>query len=167
MYDDFIELQPGALEKLRARLGAERVFKRCNSGDNPSAPGRLFRSGWFLPRMGLSSSSRQGNNKTNTNSSCLPTYNPQSDTAVSTINPSAPTVESLYLLLCINNSNFGADLHHERIQHISCDRALFHYLQEIYTQRRSTLQSAVSLRTVRSINLVKVCSLPINIYSTI
>ena len=166
LYDDFVELQPGALEELQGRLESESVFTRCDDGDNASAPGQLFGLGGFFSRTRPSSSSYQGNNRAPPSAGCLPTHNLHSGFTVSTTNASAPTVDLLYLLLCINSSNFGADLYYERIQHINCDRALFYYLHEIYAQRRSKLRSAISLRTVRSINLVKVCTLPLNLCST-
>ena len=156
MYDDFIEVQSGALKELRVRLESESTLTRCDNGDDSSTSGRLVGFRGFFSRTGQSSPSSQRNNRTTPNSGCLPTHNPQSGSAVSATNPSTPTTELLYLLLCINSSNFGANLYHEHIQHITCDRALFHHLCKVYAQRRSKLRLAISLRTVRSINIIKV-----------
>ncbi|KAF2175152.1 hypothetical protein K469DRAFT_680377 [Zopfia rhizophila CBS 207.26] len=155
LYDDFIELQPGGLGDLKRRLEDASAPRQCSSSNSATPAGALSIFGKFFSRMKPGSWSRRGNRKSPQDPGRLPTHHSLGHYAVSVANLSAPPTNVLYLLVCINSGNFGVELHHESIGHIKSDRALFHFLRESYAQRRSILLSAISLRTISSISLVK------------
>ena len=88
----------------------------------------------------------------------LPSYNPQQVTNASTINSTKPkTLLSTHLMLCMSASKFGVNLYQEDVSSLKADCELFPYLRKAYTLRRGWIRPFFSLRTVESIDFVKVC----------
>ncbi|KAH7125294.1 hypothetical protein B0J11DRAFT_301482 [Dendryphion nanum] len=155
IYDDFVELQPGALEDLRLRLQHRETPTDYNSG-SAKAWGRINSIfSWSVTSLMHILRGHGGQTRSNPNTGQLPTHNPP----ISSMNQFRATTpvssNPLYLLLCINSGRFGADLHQESMQQISCDQELFHFLRRIYAHRRNRLLRLFSLRTMNSIQFVK------------
>jgi hypothetical protein len=151
LYDDFIELEAGALDDLQMRLNSEGAVRRHADGNQGSSHGRFSRLNSLLSISGSLPSIR-GGTKGNAPSSCqLPTHNPSSG-APSVVR----TVQSLCLLLCMKSGTFGTQVHHEQLENIRCDRSLFGFLRKAHVERRNKLQRALSLHSVISIKLIQV-----------
>jgi hypothetical protein len=87
----------------------------------------------------------------------LPTHN---DAVALRSQPSTVSISKrtgpLYMLTCMENRHNGMTVTHDHVDHIKTDRLLFTLLRELYGRKRRYLQSLLSMRTLRSINLVKV-----------
>lgn len=157
--DDFIELRPGALKDLETCLNQNnkvRAHTNVNSYSNASG-------GWSISTLqSLAVTSyrnliRRSRPPPDPNDR-LPVHNSPDSQSASNAGKSPTLKDTLYLLLCIKSGRYGTELHHQNVADINSDRSLFLQLQEYFSQRQSKLRSALSMRTVKSIDLVKVRS---------
>lgn len=157
LFDDFVELRPGALKALEDRLnqGNKHSVQQHSRGTFEgntawTLSGLQSRIATCFRGILIPSSEPSDSNDR------LPVHNPHSDSKIS--QPSRPKQPShiLYILFCIDNDKNGTKLQHERVEHIQSDRPLFLLLREVYSRKRNVLRSMLSMRTVKSVNLVKV-----------
>jgi hypothetical protein len=148
--DDFLELRPGALDELKTTLASSRSPYPATSGVASGLAGSrnksYFNSIWsIVSDFGVRNAQK-----------ILPTNN--TSLAANTAKHTQGTTTSppiLYLLSCLEHGNFGVKMHNELLTDVENDQSLFQFLREIYTQQRS-IHSWLSLKTTRSLNLVRV-----------
>jgi len=177
LYDDFVEFEAeaGAVREMQAKLELRPLNDNERAEDHlpPSDPASqsrpvqyntigLLPGGTLLTALGNVFDSIGNSLATVTGvqrariQAGLPTNNSQITSGTIQLQPRQASVELLYLLLCINNSRHGTDLHHQHVGDISDDRSLIQMLARYYRCRRSALRTLFSMRTVRAVNLVKV-----------
>lgn len=153
LYDDFVELQPGALARLKDQLDQSEQALRGPNGSSEStrelisyllssllgSAGKFFSRGW--PRS----------------STELPFHRPPKNTIIVEGTQAQQETEIIYFLLCINNSRYGTRLYHESVSDIETDKGTFTLLRSTITRKRNRLLSFLSVRTVTRISLSKVC----------
>lgn len=152
MHDDFLELRVGALDELKAFLASSNAPHTTAAGGTNRPLGSAS-IGIFASIRSMFSNFRISNSR-----KTLPTNNTTpivSNAKQAQGSPTAPA--HLYLLSCLDHGSFGVKLHHELLTDVKNDRSLFRFLRDTYTQRQS-IRSWLSLKTIRSLNLVRVCA---------
>ncbi|TAQ87030.1 hypothetical protein B7494_g4654 [Chlorociboria aeruginascens] len=154
LYDDFIELKPGGLERLKQSLDNSSDSSTLGKTSSFDTISRTLFSGLQTLRRLLS----EKNVETG-----LPIHESQNcpDPQLSTNNPSpeASTPESqdlLYLLLCYNSGRFATRLLQIDLSALgpTSDQALFKNLRREYKSMRGFWTSYLSLRSLQSIKFV-------------
>lgn len=159
MYDDYIELRPGAVERLQKLLNDyfqadSTVTELVDAGSNPNFPTKgndifarmtswcrgllAFSKNWNLP-------SRQ------------PSRRPVDRLGVCPVIPHAqtPQVGHDFVLLCVPFMQRAVKLHQAEVCRINSDQEFFRLLRYYYASQRG-VKSWARLRRVQSIDFVKV-----------
>ncbi|KAI8960322.1 hypothetical protein F5Y11DRAFT_349574 [Daldinia sp. FL1419] len=149
LFDDFVEIKPGSLQKLQdslqgtARKGIPKKGNQSIIGFRNIRDGVRNSFGWIIRTL-LS-------NQSTGNGRALPLHRDPSST-------SGPVVlrppNLLRVLLCIHTGETGLRLHQERLQDINSDRELLHFLRKQYAAHRK-LTSWLTLRSVIRISLAR------------
>lgn len=153
MYDDYIELQPGAAERFESKL---REYFECivvdDLGTTKDTPTRSLASTaiTWLKRI------RQSNHL---QVSKLPRHHSSSQRSASQlgacpISPDTPPGDHNYVLLCVPFLR-TLKLYQPEVCKMNSDREIFRVLRYYYASQRKTSPWS-RLRTVRAINFIKV-----------
>ena len=155
MYDDFIEVRPGALADLEQRLNSAGGFYDCSpsSSNNTSyasdrgdhiSPGlRLGQLRWPWKAAGVQSSS-------------LPLHQRQvASDRISTQLPADNGRPELCIFLCVPYRRTANRLYPGVIEDVSTDNMLYSSLRSTYRTARKERISFLSLRTIKSIRFVR------------
>ncbi|OMP88187.1 hypothetical protein BK809_0002944, partial [Diplodia seriata] len=156
LYDDYVELKPGALKEFQMRLD-----QLSNPPVTSAAPGQgaagATRSGGSPVSTALNwLTGFAGASHKKTSGPCIPMHNTTATGACHSSAGPKPQRESLHLLLCMRDGRHATSLYQDGICEVGNDRQLFEFLQHGYKHRRGKLYSWLSLRVPEAINLVKV-----------
>ena len=154
LYDDFIEIRPGALADLEKSLISSGGFYECNpssSNTTSFASNRRDRTspgGWLGPiRWPWKTASVQ--------SPSLPLHERQDALdRVSTQPPADNERRGLCIFSCIPYRRTANKLYPAAVEDVSTDNALFSSLRSIYKTAREEHISLLSLKTIKSIRFV-------------
>lgn len=154
MYDDFIELRPGAAEKMKAALDAPNHQRSSGpdltSSNHPSpgqSSGRVPTGGSATPLAGLPSAN---------NHLSAPPYDPRPMHSRSASTTITCGPESRWLLVCAQAWQRPASLLHLNVCSTTSDQQLFTELSELYMSLKKAWWHRLSLKAVRSIRYVQV-----------
>lgn len=155
LYDDFIELRPGALADLEKKLNATTVFYECTPNSSSASlyatdlRDRTSPGGWLEQlRWPWTTAKVQ--------SPSLPLQQRQDDfKRVSTQLPPNNERRGLCIFLCIPYHRTADKLYPWVVEKISTDNALFSTLRSLYKTAREEQVSFLSLKTLRSIRFVR------------
>lgn len=155
LYDDFIEVRPGALADLEQSLNSTGGFYECNPGSSNATSyasnrrGRISPGGWL-------GSLRWPWKTANVQSPSLPLHERQSVLdRVSTQSPTDNERRGLCIFLCIPYRRTANKLYPALVEDVSTDNALFSFLRSIYKTAREGHISLLSLKRVKSIRFVR------------
>lgn len=155
MYDDFIEVRPGALVELEQRLNSAGGFYECNpSSSNATSyasdrrdrrsPGR-----WLGPL-------RWPWKTANVQSPSIPLHERQDALdRISTQLPADNEGRGLCIFLCVPYRRTANILYPGVVEDVSTDNALFSSLRTTYKAARREHISFLSLKTIKSIRFVR------------
>ena len=151
LFDDFIEVKPGALRELQNRLQEQNEVESADQEDHQFLRGRLKiiykKLDTFITWISRQASTKMGVNQTNYELPLRrdpgPPINPANDEKI------------LHLLLCIDKDEFWTRLYQQRLPCSNEDRDLFQFLREQYREHRGIV-SRYSLRGVNNLSLAKV-----------
>lgn len=149
LYDDFTELEPGALHTLEAELRSTNDTRTAKQHTRNLAES-IRRANNFLKHVLWSMCGW-----TSDEDGALPLHTLQHHT--DSLKSSQKDI--LHLLYCITNDESGTRLRQERLQHISTDYDLVLFLKEEYYKHRHVL-SWLKLRHVSQIFVSRVCKCP-------
>ncbi len=155
LYDDFIEIRPGALAELEKSLNTTRGFYECNpSSSNATSYARNARNrtppgGWLGPI-------RWPWKTVKVQSPSLPLHERQDalDRASAQL-PADNERRGLCIFLCIPYRRTANKLYPWVIEKVSTDNALFSSLRSLYKTARKEHISFLSLKTIKSIRFVR------------
>ena|SRR6266487_4367280 len=153
LYDDFVELQPGALARLNNQLSQSEQAQGSFTDSSESTHklisyvlSSIPSSAWaFL--FGRSSELPVK----------LPFHNALKDFTAAEVNQVQQRTEILYFLLCIGHGKYSTRLYHEPVSEVETDKTVFMLLRSSFARRRNRLLSLFSCRTVTRISLSRVC----------
>lgn len=154
MYDDYVELRPGAAKDLGKLLNEAYTNSRPVSGDRQSASEAYVSS---TPQTGRTPQQQQMPNTDSPFEHPARTYNPhpQYEPYRSTIIPCEP--EKRWLLICAQARKRPIGLEHFDICRTSSDQELFTKMKIMHLRLRARWSNIFSLRWVKGIRFVKVC----------
>ena len=155
LYDDFIELRPGALADLEKSLNSTGGFYECNpssSNATPYASNRLDRTspgGWLGPLQWLWKTA-------NVQSPSLPLHE-RLDALDRTSTQILANNErrGLCIFLCIPYRRTANKLNPMVVEKVNTDNALFSRLRSLHKTARKEHISIFSLKTIKSIRFVR------------
>ncbi|KAF2188465.1 hypothetical protein K469DRAFT_627030 [Zopfia rhizophila CBS 207.26] len=146
-YDDFIELKPGAIERLLNKLVSNGALRSASSGRRPSVTQNLFRIAWNW-LISITNNFRFGKTPQN-----LLASSAGSQQRVATAQSQSPSHNSDFLLLCIKNTKYSTALRILEARNMKSDQELFHSLRSLYLQ--NSCFSIFSLQTLKQIRFVQ------------
>jgi hypothetical protein len=159
MWDDFTELTPGAVSRLRDKLDVSQDQEDSSSSrsNSMSSITKVFSDGVQSVRSILTSSSENGLE------AGLPLHERSSSNStlengdLSSEMPHAAPMELLWLLLCYSQGRYATRLLQLELisQNAKSDRRLFEIMRDNYCTMRGKWTSHFSLRTLRSIKFVQ------------
>lgn len=156
LYDDYIELQSGAISKIEQLLGD--YFSTVHGTDeslNPSASSNVMRQGQIsLWSANFRSVLWPFKNK----GSSLPRHQPSKRTAeelgTCPLMPETPQMDHNFVLLCVPFMRWASKLWQAEICRINSDRDFFRVLRHYYDNHGK--RPWAWLRKVQAVNFVKV-----------
>lgn len=155
LYDDFIEVRPGALANLEQSLNSTGGFYECN----PSSSNATSRASNMHGRTSFGSWLRSLSwpwKPTNVQSPSLPLHERQDALAsVSDQPPADNESRGLCVFLCIPYRRTANKLYPVVVENIPTDDALFYCLRSKYKTARGEHISFFSLKTIKSIRFVR------------
>ena len=153
LYDDYIELEPGALQALEEYLNSP-VYRRRPAHESEQGH-TLSHSIPFNSK--LASTRNPDSTAISGQAYDAPGQNIRSNQVREDVELGEISPRSSHLLLCMENGRHGVQLHQELITHIIDDRQLFHTLRSVYHSHRGRFKPYLSLRIVCRIDIMKVC----------
>lgn len=162
LFDDFIELEPGALAKLQGRLEGRDDSQDADPHDTHVIQGiqDLIRNGGRKFQVFL----RSAINSIGHGIKILIQTGKNLDTelrklAVSSGQSPLPSTQiTPHLLMCIDRGYTWTGLHQECVRSLTDDRQLFKFLRCQYFKSRTSV-SRVTFRSVKKISLSRVCTI--------
>lgn len=155
LFDDFVEVEPGALQALQTRLQELNGTERADQEDYHSLQNRVKIIRERLSALGtrINRGVKQIGITIDRRNSALPLHRLNTEPQ----HGPASDQKILHLLLCIDKGEFWTRLYQERLQCIGEDRELFQFLREQYYKHRN-LMSWFTLRGVKTVSLARVCT---------
>ena len=147
LYDDFIELQAGALDTLERELNGGEVDSRRLCGGIFSLFLTLFSSLFFRRDHGGNRGKAQEIDNVS-GTGLNPTF--------VDIKRDENGVKPLFLLMCINDISQTTRLYQKSMQNVRTDRALFNVLRKAYWSRRKQRWYNLPFRGLRGIHFTRV-----------
>ncbi|CAG8977424.1 hypothetical protein HYALB_00007756 [Hymenoscyphus albidus] len=153
LYDDFIEMSPGAAERFRRQKTIQNTQPSSSSSRTNSTVGIFsWMSATIRPIM---SPAKQNPGLT------LPLHerghtSPNTGNVGTSNQQPSPPIALLYLLLCYNEGRYATCLLQIDLtsKGAECDKSLFRLLRSIYHDMRGKIISRLSLRNLQSIKFV-------------
>lgn len=149
LYDDYIELQPGAAKRLE-----ESLSQRHRVGDTvPTSRGPTLLTNMGLLLLKIFTKVRRA---LSIEDQGLPLRQPPPTASVQhQATPQPQLAEALFLLICHNVSTYDKKLLQLSICDIESDEKFFRALKEYYRSKCNKWWSFISLRTITGIKFVK------------
>ncbi|KAK2609443.1 hypothetical protein N8I77_002940 [Diaporthe amygdali] len=155
LYDDYIELQPGAISKIEQLLGD--YFHTVHGTDeslNPSVPSKVMRQG---PIFSWSAKFLSALWPFKNKDSSLPRHQPSKRTAeelgTCPLMPETPQMDHNFVLLCVPFMRWASKLWQAEICRINSDRDFFRILRHYYNNHGK--RPWAWLRKVQAVHFVK------------
>lgn len=154
LYDDFIELQTGALQELKRELNNPNTFFAEKEDTIISKIWASILSFWGFTHHShrdkiyevQQTSERRLPNDARLESGTVDMENPKNDD------------KTLFLLMCIDFSHLATKLLQKNLYNISSDQLLFSALRDAYDKRRKPNWHSLPFRGLSHINFVRVRS---------
>lgn len=154
LYDDFIELQTGALQELEKELNDPNTLFTEKSNTITS---KIWAS--TLSFLGFTRHSyRDKNYRVQQPSERRPPTNERLELGIVEMDNPINNDRTLFLLMCIDSGHWKTKLMQKDLYDISSDRELFSVLRDVWNKRRKSKWYSLPFRGLRDINFVRVCS---------
>lgn len=158
LYDDFIELEPGSIERLEQELRAMSTNYGNSIGESINSLLKRVTESFKRAFQRIRPSENASGLQLNRMNRQQTTSYPESTGAIST----APTIindarsqDIQRLLLCIDQGPLATPLFQERLGYVRTDRELFHFLHSEYFGRWNN-RSWWTLRSIQRVSLTRV-----------
>jgi hypothetical protein len=152
LYDDYVELEPGAIEVLQRHLNTSAYRSHVNHQNHGA--------GRSPQNVNLEANSANGSDlfsRDITDQAQTSGFGSiESVLSRTDVEQGDKATRTLHLLSCMESGRYGVELHQELITHIMDDLQLFRTLRRSYQKHRGSLKSYWSLRTIQSIHFMKV-----------
>jgi hypothetical protein len=135
LFDDFTELEPGAVQELEAELQASTSSKTIRSVGQAvyDASAQVVQTIKQLLGQGNTQNAEQ-----NPAEMSLPSYSVPNNATENIDESEVPDLLSPYLLLCVDQGSTNTTLYQRQLKHIKQDRELFEFLQSQYLELNKT-----------------------------